>query len=283
MPQTCLARIQNAYPRLTPVERCIADQILAHYAQVVEMSVSCLAAAAGVAPSGIIRFCQKLGYQGFTQLKINLAGQPEPMPDLIMPAVGPDDDTRTVFSKVFQSSIKTLRDTLDMMDPAVIEQAVEILQQAERIVFYGVGTSATIAMDAYYRLMRIGYPAWCSTDSQIMRIAAAGMGPGHVAVGISHSGRTAETIEAMRSSRARGAKTLVITSHLDTPICQHADLVLCIYSDESRYPIEAVSARIAHIAVLDALCVALALKHYDRTIEHVRVMNRLFDNLRGSL
>lgn len=282
MDQTCLARIQNAYPRLTKVERLIADQVLAHHTQVVEMSIGDLAKAAGVAPSGIIRFCRKLGYQGFTQLKINLAGQTEPMLDLIMPAVGPDDDTRMVFNKVFQSSIKTLRDTLAMMDPAVIEQAVEMLQQAERIVFYGVGTSATIAMDAYYRLMRIGYPAWCSTDSQIMRIAAAGMGPGQVAVGISHSGRTAETIEAVRSARAKGAGTLVITSHLDSPICQHADILLCIYSDESRYPIEAVSARIAHIAVLDALCVALALKHYDRTIEHVRVMNRLFDSLRGN-
>lgn len=281
MDQACQARIQNAYARLTPVERRIADYVLTHREQVVEMTAGEMAKAVGVAASGVIRFCQKLGYQGFSQMKINLAAQIEPQTDLIMPAVGPDDDTDTVFAKVFQSSIKTLKDTLALMDRFAIGQAVQMMQQASRIEFYGVGTSAVIAMDAYYRLMRIGYPAFCATDSQIMRVSATQLEPGQVAVGISHSGRTAETIESLRSAREQGARTLVITSYRDSPICQVADLVLCVYSDEARYPIEAVSARIAHIALLDTLCVALALKQYDRTIEHVKIMNKIFGNLRG--
>lgn len=283
MDQACQARIQNIYTSMTEVEKKIADYILAHRGQVIEMTVAELASAAGAAPSGVIRFSQKLGYQGFSQLKINLAGQNEPQSDVIMPAVGPDDDSGTVFDKVFQSSIKTLRDTLALMDRQVIRQAVEMLFAASRIEFYGVGTSATIAMDAYFRLMRIGYPAYCATDSYIMRVASASLGKGQVAVGISHSGRTLETIEAIRSARAQGAGTLVITSQQDSPICKYADLVLCVYSDEARYPIEAVSARIAHIAVLDALCVALALKNQDRTTEHIRTMNKLFGKLRGQL
>lgn len=281
MDQACQARIQNAYARLTPVERKIADFVLTHREQVVEMTAGEMAKAVDVAASGVIRFCQKLGYEGFSQMKINLAAQIEPQADLIMPAVGPDDDTDTVFAKVFQSSIKTLKDTLALMDRSAIGQAVQMMQQATRIEFYGVGTSAVIAMDAYYRLMRIGYPAFCATDSQIMRVSATQLGPGQVAVGISHSGRTAETIESLRSAREQGAQTLVITSYLDSPICREADLVLCVYSDESRYPIEAVSARIAHIALLDTLCVALALQQYDRTIDHVKVMNRIFGSLRG--
>ena len=76
------------------------------------------------------------------------------------------------FEKVFCSSIKTLNDTLAMMDMKQVSKAVDLLKKANRTEFYGVGTSATIAMDAYYRVMRIGYPAFYATDSHIMRIVA---------------------------------------------------------------------------------------------------------------
>ena len=81
--------------------------------------------------------------------------------------------------------------------------------------------------------------------------------------------------------RKAGADTIAITSYNNSPICRYADVVLAIYSDEARYPIEAVSARIAHIAVLDAICVALSLEQtYQRTMEHVKSMNLLFKDLR---
>ena len=275
-----LVKIQNNYSRLTGVERKIADCILAQPNEVPGMTVDALAAAAGVAASGVTRFCRKLGFQGYSQLKISLAGQSEPHNYLVIPAVAPGDDPGTILDKVFQSSIKTLTDTRQMLDRPAFAETVKILGQASRIEFYGVGTSATIAMDAYYRLMRIGYPAFYATDSNIMRVSAASLAPGQVAVGISHSGKSAETINALRLARANGARTAVITSFQDSPICRHADLVLGIYSDEVRYPIEAVSARIAHIAVLDALCVALALENPERAAACIRTMNRLFGNNR---
>ena len=280
MDPACLTRIRLSLPQLTRVERQVADYVLAYPARVTGMSVGELSAAIGAAPSGIIRFCKKAGYNGFTQLKISLAGHPEPTENVLLPTVGPEDDTRTVFRKVFQTSIKTLEDTLALMDLELIEQAVDMLHGAEKIELYGVGTSATIAMDSYYRLMRIGYPAFYATDSQVMRISAASLKPGQVAVGISHSGRAAETVDALKAARASGARTIAITSNQGSPICRYADLVLCISSDETRFSIEAISARIAHIAVLDAICVALSAKNYDRSIERVGIMNRLFDDLR---
>ena len=280
MDPASLTRIRLALPSLTHVERKVAGFVLDHPSLVTGMSVSELSFAVGVAPSGIIRFCKKTGYEGFTHLKISLAGLPEPADNFLLPVVGPEDDTGTVFRKVFQTSIKTLEDTLALMDLALIEQAVDMLHGAEKIELYGVGTSATIAMDAYYRLMRIGYPAFYATDSQVMRIAAASLKPGQVAVGISHSGRAAETIDALNAARSSGAWTIAITSNQNSPLCRYADLVLCINSDETRFSIEAISARIAHIAVLDAICVALSVKNYDRSIERVSIMNRLFDDLR---
>lgn len=280
MDQTLKARMLNIQAGFSAADRRVADTIIAMPGKVIDMTISELSAEAKVAASGIVRFCHKLGYKGFRHLKISLAGQTEAVSDIIMPAVNLDDDSGTVFEKVFHSGIKTLRDTLTLMDRHAVACAVKMLHEAARIEFYGVGTSATIATDAYFRLMRIGYPAGAVTDSQIMRISAANSGPGQVAVGISHSGRAAETIDAMRLAKGQGAGTIVITSHQDSPICKYADLVLNVYSDESRYPVEAVSARLAHIAVLDALCVALALQNSGRTTQYVHKMNQLFQEIR---
>lgn len=281
MDKACHVRIQNLYGELSNIERKIADYILLNSSKVVEMTIREFAENAGSAPSGITRFCQKIGYTGYSQMKLNLVGQIETGTDLILPKVSVNDTPSTVFDKVFSSSIKTLKDTLALMNKDTFDKAVEMILHSTKIEFYGVGTSATIAMDAYYRLMRIGYPAYCATDSQVMRIAATSMQPGQIAVGISHSGRAVETIDAIKYARAKGAGTIVLTSYQNSPICEHADLVLLVYSDELRYPIEAVSARIAHIAVLDALCVALALANNDRTVEHLKVMKNLFNEIRG--
>lgn len=278
--QICLSLIQNMRPRMTEVEKKAADYILGNSEKVLYMTASQLAKEAGVAASGVIRLCKTLGYSGFSELKISLARRPEPVENHLLPAVGPDDDTAAIFEKVFASSIKTLRDTLAMMDRSTIDRAVTLLHDADRIEFYGIGTSSTIAEDAYFRIMRIGYPAYCATDGSIMRISASTLDHRCVAVGISHSGRTIETTEALRIARSHGASTIVITSHKDSPITRQADVVLNVFSDEARYPTEAVSARIAHIALLDALCVTLSVREYDRTARCMEFMNDYFRQIR---
>lgn len=79
-----------------------------------------------------------------------------------------------------------------------------------------------------------------------------------------------------------GAGTIAITSFADSPISDYADICLVAYSDESRYPVEAVSSRIAHIAILDALSVALALRAPDRTRAHLKLMKEAFESKRIS-
>lgn len=276
----CLTLIQNSFPRLTDVEKKVASYLLANGEKVVYMTVSELAEATGAAPSGIIRFCKKVGYAGYSDLKISLARSVIPGENRLLPAVDGGDSDADVLNKVFASSIDALRDTLKMLDRSAFTQAVNLLHQAKRMMFFGVGTSSTIAADAFYRMMRIGYPAFYAVDPQIMRTSAAALGPGCVAVGISHSGETYDTVKAIRIAREQGAGTLVITSYRDSPICRYADLALTVFSDEIRYPVEAVSSRIAHVALLDSLCVALSLQEQERTTHHMALGSKYLEDFR---
>ncbi len=275
-----LALIKNAYHTLSKKEKLVIDYILENSERVFSMTVSDLAKEVGVAASTIVRLCKNLGYSGFSEFKIDFVRNGPTQVNILTPVINEQDTDTKVFEKVFDSSIQTLQDTLAMINKVDIEKVVSILKEAQSIQFYGVGTSAPIAMDAYYRFMRIGYNTFYSVDSHIMRISASRLSELDVAIGISHCGKTIDTVETLKIAREKGAKTIAITSNAGSPICNEADICLIAYSDEIRYPIEAISSRLAHIAILDAICVALSLKSKERTSECIDMMHTLFKPMR---
>lgn len=279
--QPCLTIVQNKYSSLTTVEKRIAEYVLEHPSEVIESSTKVLAEKTGVAASAINRFCKSLEYEGFTDFKLSLALElGNQNKEEIICAVSQDDSVPNIFDKVFQSSIRTLQDTRAMLDENQLQEIVKILDDAKQIFFFGIGTSSTIAVDAQYRFMQLGYKVSVFSDALYMRVAAMNVGSGDVAVGISHSGATRETIETMRIAKEQGATTIAITSYQDSPICQYADQSIVVYSDDRNYPVEAVSARMAHICLLDALMVALTVRHYDQAQEHLRKRNQALREIR---
>lgn len=265
MDSSCIILLKNMYETLSPAEKAAADFLLAHAEAVAMMTVAELADASGAAPSTIVRLSKRLGFTGYTQLRLNLFRYETDAADSLIPAVDKDDDNGDVFKKVFHSGIVALQDTLKMLDADAVDNIVSHLFDAKRILFFGIGTSYPIAIDAYFRFMRIGFPASEAHDGMIMRVAASQLEAGDVAVGISHSGKTRDTFDTLEIAKAAGAFTVAISSTRNSPLVASADEALVVYSDEIRYSMEAVSARIAHIAILDALCVALSLKDPERT------------------
>lgn len=274
--------IKSIYPTLSKKEKQVIDYVLENKSKVLSMTVSDLAEEVGVASSTIVRMCKNIGYSGFSEFKIELAKDNAVVleDNILLPVIEANDSTTQVFKKVFSSSIQTLYDTLSMINIQDIETTVDLIEKARSIQFYGVGTSLSIATDAHYHLMRIGYNTYYSGDSHGMRISASRLGPEDVAIGISHCGRTIDTLETLRIAKERGAKTIAITSNTNSPICNVADITIIAYSDEVRYSIEAVSSRLAHIAILDAICVALSLKSSERTTESVMTANSVIKSLR---
>lgn len=151
-------------------------------------------------------------------------------------AVGPGDDAGAIAEKVLRSDMQAISDTLAVLDAAALEAAVGAMLGASRIEVYGVGSSVPVALDAYYRFLRLGLPATVVTDPH------------------------------MQAGRA-GARRVLLTSFRNTPIGELADVEIVVASPESALRPEAVSSRIAHLAVVDALSVALAVRRPDASRE----------------
>lgn len=276
-----LSEIYNRYDRLTDTERKIADTVLAAPMNAVKMTVKELALYSGTVPSAVVRFCKSIGAKGFSDFKICLSAELGGKASVAgMLPVSNGDTSNQVFEKVFSSGIHTLKDTLSMIDFSQAESIARLLQQANRIVFFGVGTSSVIATDAQYRFAQLGIATSACTDILFMNVVAANLQTGDVAVCISHSGRTKATVDAMRRARKAGAATVAISSFAQSRLATESDYKLIAFSDDKNYPVEAVSARIAHICILDALMMSLASKNYETLQKHIDERNEVLKEMR---
>lgn len=259
MPAGALARLRATYDSLPEQARAVADFIVASPEEMIHLSVRALAARIGVSEATITRCCQAIGYSGLRELKLALAAEQAVPLHGGYAQVAPDDSVLTIAQKVLRSDMQAIADTLALLDQAALEQAVHTLHQASRVEFYGVGSSLPIVLDAYHRFLRIGVPVTAITDPYFQIVAASQLPPTAVAFGISHSGRSIETLNALRTARHAGATTLLLTSHAHAPIAEHADLCLVTADHATAYHRESAARRIVHLSIIDALCTAVAL------------------------
>lgn len=276
-----LPELSRHYGSLTPVEKKLADFVLQYPSETVKLSAAALGKQAGTATSAVIRFCKSLGFSGFSDFKLRLAvalsGQ---TPASYMSGAAKGDSSGVVLDKIFAANIKALKDTAARIDRDAFDRIVNALLSARFIHIYGVGTSAPMAGELQHRLMILGLRSQGFTDIAAMRLSTMNLGPGDVAFGISHSGRTAATLEAMELSKAAGAETACLTSYGGSPIATLSDHVLTVFCDETQYPIEAASARIAQTGVIDALIAALSVRRYDEAVQRSARIHDLMEDLR---
>jgi DNA-binding MurR/RpiR family transcriptional regulator len=268
--ENALTRIRVAYPTMAKGAQRIADYILAQPGEIVGMSVTELSDATEVSEGSIINFCRAIGLSGFQQMKLSLAQELVQPVQFIHEDLAREDDVDTIRRKIFHSGIQALRDTMSVLEPEAVTSAMEILRAAKRIEIYGIGSSAPIAEDAHYRMLRIGLDARVVVDSHIQAISASRCTPDVAVLTISHSGATHETVVATRLAREAGARTVVITNFARSPIQSFADVVLFTMARETKFRTEAMASRIAQLCVVDALIAALAMADYERSTEALR-------------
>lgn len=265
-----LERLHALRPGLPPAAGRIADVLLAQPAEVVHLSVTEVAERARASEGSVIALCRQLGVRGFQHLKIEIARGLVRPAQAIQEDLEPGDDAAAVLRKLFEGGRQALADTLAVLEPAALEAASAILRGARRIEVYGIGSAAPVAEDAHMRLMRIGLDSRLLVDSHHQAVAAALAGPDVAVLTISHSGSTLETVTATRLAREAGARTIVVTNIGRSPISAHAEVLLHTAARETRTRTEAMTSRIAQLAVVDALISHAALAIGERAVMALR-------------
>lgn len=257
-----LVRIRSLLPGLARAEQRVAKVVLNEPSRVARQSITEVALAAGTSETTVTRFCKAIGVGGYPQLRIALAADTARTAARSSRTYGGDieveDDLATVVSKVAFADARAVEETGEQLDVAALMQVIGAVADAGRIDIYGVGASAFVAADLQQKLHRIGKVSFAWSDTHIMLTSATVLGAGDVAIAISHSGATTDTVEALRIAQEHGARTVAVTNFPRSPITKVADHTLTTAARETTFRSGATASRIAQLTVIDCLFVGVA-------------------------
>ena len=237
-----------------------------------QRSIGALARQCDTSGATVLRFCRAVGYLHYPDLRIDLARETsreaadKGQGPLLTGDISPTDTLSEIVAKIAWSDARAIEDTAATLDIETLRSAIDAVALAQRIDIYGIGASGFVAQDLHQKLHRIGLLSSVWPDPHAALTSAALLGPADVAIAISHTGTTIDTIEALRVAEDRGAITIAITNFGESPLSRHAQHILTTAARETTFRSGAMASRIAQLAVVDCLFVGVAQRSYERTM-----------------
>lgn len=267
-PAALAAKVRTLAPSMTRSMQRVAEAVAADPAGCAALTVTGLAELTGTSEATVVRTARLLGYPGYRDLRLALAGLAAQQQSGRSPAVtadiAVDDPLADVVAKLAYDEQQTLADTAAGLDVVQLSAAVSALAAARRIDIYGVGASGLVAQDLTQKLLRIGLIAHAHSDPHLAVTNAVQLRAKDVAIAITHSGSTGDVIEPLRVAFERGASTVAITGRPDGPVTQYADHILTTSTArESELRPAAMSSRTSQLLVVDCLFIGVAQKTYE--------------------
>jgi glucokinase len=252
-------RIRQMRDALTPAERRVADLALNHPRSIINDPIIDIARKADVSQPTVIRFCRSLGCTGLSDFKLKLAtGLTGTIP--VSHSQVHLGDTATDFgAKVLDNTVSAILQLREHLNFESVERAIDILNGARRIEFYGLGNSNIVAQDAHYKFFRFGIPTIAYGDLYMQAASAALLGKGDVIVAVSKSGRAPELLRVLEVAMQQGATVVAITSS-NTPLAKRATVALEADHIEIRESQLSMISRILHLVIIDILAVGVAIR-----------------------
>lgn len=265
------ARIHANLPQMSSVMTRLATLVLDEPLAPLELSITELAARAGTSPATVTRFCRLIGYAGYLPLRVGVAGDAgrtnaeETWRVDIGRAFDPADAPVEVVKTLTQSHIGALQATADSVVIADVVRAAQAIATRDRVDIYGIGGSALMAVEMQMRLYRIGINAHAWQEVHNGLTSAVLQDDNSVAIGISNTGQTVETIEMLAQAKSSGALTLALTSNRESPLAELADIHITTYAPDEYLRPDDLSAKHAQLFAIDLLYLIVAQQNFSRT------------------
>lgn len=265
-------RIRELLPGLAPAERRVAQAIVDSPRLVMSTSITDLAGLGATSETTVVRFCRRAGFRGYPDLRLAIAtelgGDLARTGGTLAPGtdIDRDDTLEQLVRKVAFADVRAIQETVDRLDLTALERVIDVMDSARRISLFGLGASAFAAQDFQHKLLRIDRMALAIPDSHLALGSAALLTAADVAVGLSHSGQTAEVVECLAVARRHGAATIAIVNAAPSLLTEQADLVLTTRVRESKFRSGAMASRLAQLAVIDCVFLGIAQRSYDDAV-----------------
>ncbi len=252
-----IAHIEKSLPTLSKSQRLIASFIIKNFDRAAYMTASALGAEVGVSESTVVRFATEIGFTGYPQLQqeIREAVRARLTSVQRVNAANHRMDEGEILDCILMNDAERIKSTLETVDRAAFERAVDMILSARNIYILGMRSSAILAefMNYYFGLLfdnvRLIKPAGGSEIFEhIMKVRED-----DVFVAISFPRYTTGIVNATEYASKTGAGVIAITDSTSSPIVTHADVALIAKSEMASFvdslvaPMSIINAMIAYI------------------------------------
>jgi len=260
---------------LPPAERRVVEYIFGHPDEVLLQSVQACAAAAGVSASSVGRAAQKAGCRDFKELKIELAKAGRAASSVVYQDITERDTDDAVVKKIFAANLRSLEDTLKILDIGKLTQAAGFIVRSRHVIFIGIGSSGNIARDASLRFAHLGVQTESYCEPYDIMIRGIGIPKAAVVIGLSHSGHSEMTVKGLEFARRNGAVTVGISNYPGSPLEAECRIFFRTAFQEPKVRSAAISSKLSQIGILDALYGLVA--HHLRELKTPQELNTLVE------
>lgn len=256
---------------LTKSDKKIVDYIHSNPEDFARFSITDIAERIPTSVAAITRFAKRMGYEKLQDLKLEITRSLEsvqsPKYKKQYENIEKDDEILVIAQKVLQKNIESIQDIEKLLKQEDMEKVLEIMRNARRLIFVGLGGSASVARDAHHKFMRLGLMVELVTDVQVQGIIASVGNEKDAIIVVSNEGANTELNMALRMAKENQMKIIAITQFAKSPLSKLADVCLYTLSREFSYKPEALISRIAEYSLIDVLYVSFCMQSQEKLEE----------------
>ena len=198
-----------------------------------------------ISQAALTRFAKKCGFTGYREFVFQYQHQ----------ASKPDTHSHkhSPLTKRVLRSYSTMREqTQDLIDEEQLERVAQLIDDAERVYFFGTGSSGLIAREMKLRFMRLGVVCEALTDQDGFAWTTSIMDENCLVLGFSLSGTTQSVLDSLLDAKDMGAKTILFTSSPSKDCQAYTETVLVASHSQSSY-IQRISAQLPMLFLTDLI------------------------------
>ncbi len=264
-----LTKMKSMLPNFTDSEKLITSFIMENPEKVYNLQINDLAKILNISTPTVFRFAQKLGFKGFKDFKVELIKDIAIEFNISFNQTDSGDDLKNNTVNIFNKVIENLKETSNFIDYNQLKQAVYHLRKAKRIIFFAIGSSLPVAFDSYMNFLRAGYNCFFNIESYSQRIISTQCNQNDVAIGISFSGESIEVVECMKNAKVNGAKTICVTTFMNSSITKFSDIKL--FTAPILFEIQKIDipSKKSQAVLLDSLYLNVILQNRKEAVKYI--------------
>ena len=233
------------FEELTELEQEIARYFLQVDTILDDLSSQQVTQKLHVSQAALTRFAKKCGFTGYREFVFQYQHQAN------------KQDTHShqhspLTKRVLRSYSNLREQTQDLIDEAQLERVAQLIENAERVYFFGTGSSGLIAREMKLRFMRLGVVCEALTDQDGFAWTTSIMDENCLVLGFSLSGTTQSVLDSLLDAKEMGAKTILFTSAPNKNSQAYTETVLVASHSQSSY-IQRISAQLPMLILIDLI------------------------------